>query len=472
MLSQTFRTAIRPMTTAHLAQTMSLLELSNEELRQKIESELASNPALELNEEVRCPNCHRLLPPKGPCPICSTPQNIAGDEPIVFISPRSDFTPAPESVDSQESIPAQEWVSATVELPEYVLRQIAPELAIEDRAIAAHILNSLDDDGLLRVPIIEIARYHFVPVERVNRVIRQIQHADPLGVGSPNPQEALLVQLEILSESRPIPPKAIEAIKLGMELLSRYAYAELGRLLKISGNEAESIANFISDNLNPYPGRAFWGENASTSDLAQVYYNADIIINQLEDSIHSPLVVEIISPYSGSLRVNPLFRDAISTAPSEKSEHWQSDLESASLLVKCLQQRNHALVRLMQRLVTLQRQFILNGDAFLRPITRAQLANELNVHESTISRAVASKAVQLPNQRIIPLSKLFDRSLHIRTALINIIENEPYPLSDTQIAELLEKQGFHIARRTVAKYRSIEGILPARMRRTPSMVIS
>lgn len=472
MLSQTFRTSIRPMTTAHLAQTMSLLELSNEELRQKIESELASNPALELNEEVRCPNCHRLLPPKGSCPICSTPQNNSGDEPIVFISPRSDFTPTPEPVDSQESIPAQEWVSEKVELPEYVLRQIAPELAIEDRALAAHILNCLDDDGLMRVPTIEIARYHFVPVERVNQVIRQIQHADPLGVGSPTPQDALLVQLEILSESRPIPPKAIEAIKLGMELLSRYAYAELGRLLKISASEAESLANFISDNLNPYPGRAFWGENASTSDLAQVYYNADIIINQLDDSVHSPLVVEIISPYSGSLRVNPLFREAISTAPPEKSEHWQSDLESASLLVKCLQQRNHALVRLMQRLVALQRQFILQGDAYLRPITRAQLASELNVHESTISRAVASKAVQLPNQRIIPLSKLFDRSLHIRTALINIIENEPYPLSDTQIAELLEKRGFHIARRTVAKYRSIEGILPARMRRTPPMAVS
>lgn len=472
MLRQTFRTAIRPMTTAHLAQTMSLLELSNEELRQKIESELAANPALEVSNNPRCPNCNRILPARGACPICSSPQYTSNEEPIVFVSPRSDFTPASDRATSRDSLPEQEWVSASEELPVYVLRQIAPELAIEDRALAAHILNSLDGDGLLRISPLEIARYHFVPVDRVKQVIRLIQRAEPLGVGSTTPQDALLVQLEILRETREVPPKAEDAITLGMELLSRYAYAELGRLLKIPTNQAEEIANFIAHNLNPYPARAYWGEYASTSDLAQVYYNADIIINRLDNSPASPLVVEIISPYSGSLRVNPLFREAIINAPPEKAEHWQNDLESASLLVKCLQQRNHALVRLMQRLVTLQRQFILEGDAFLLPITRAQLAEELEVHESTISRAVSGKAVQLPNQRIVPLAKLFDRSLHIRTALMEIIANEASPLSDTQIAEILEQKGFPVARRTVAKYRSIEGILPARMRRPQQMAAS
>jgi RNA polymerase sigma-54 factor len=453
------------MTTAHLAQTMTLLALSNQELQQKIESELASNPALELSEEIRCPNCHRILPARGVCPICGTPKNISSEEPIVFISPRSDFSPVSDRVGNHEEMPDHDWISVNESLPEYVLKQIATELAVEDRALAAHILNSLDEDGLLRVSSIEIARYHFVPVERVHQVIRQIQRADPLGVGSPSPQEALLVQLEILSENHPVPYKSKEAITEGMELLSRYAYAELGRLLKISAAEAENIANFISENLNPYPGRSHWGESASPSEMAQVYYDADIIINRLNSFPHTPLIVEIIAPYAGSLRVNPLFREALLNAPSDKSEHWQSDLESASLLIKCLQQRNQALVRLMQRLVILQRNFILEGDASLIPITRAQLAIELDVHESTISRAVAGKAVQLPNRRIIPLSKLFDRSLHIRTALLQIIENEASPLSDTQIAEILEKQGFSVARRTVAKYRAIEGVLPARMRR-------
>jgi RNA polymerase sigma-54 factor len=253
-----------------------------------------------------------------------------------------------------------------------------------------------------------------------------------------------------------------------MELLSRRAYADLGRALSIPASKAAEIARFISDNLYPYPARAHWGERHTPSKPPHVYQQADVIITRLSEKSNSPLVVEIVSPYAGSLRVNPLYREALSQAPDSKAEQWQADMEGASLLVKCLQQRDHTLVRLMHRLVVFQREFILEGDAYLIPLTRAHLADELELHESTISRAVASKAVQLPNNRIIPLAKLFDRSLHIRTALLQIIAEEIEPLSDSQITDLLEAQGYPVARRTVAKYRSMEGILPARLRqRTP-----
>jgi RNA polymerase sigma-54 factor len=118
----------------------------------------------------------------------------------------------------------------------------------------------------------------------------------------------------------------------------------------------------------------------------------------------------------------------------------------------------------MQRLVVVQRDFILNGDAYLKPLTRAEMADELEVHESTMSRAVSDKAVQLPSRKIVPLSMFFDRSLHIRTALKQIIDQESHTLSDSQIAQVLSGMGFPVARRTVAKYRSIEGILPAHLR--------
>mgnify|MGYP001823530066 CR=1 FL=1 len=179
---------------------------------------------------------------------------------------------------------------------------------------------------------------------------------------------------------------------------------------------------------------------------------------------NSPLVVEVISPLSGKLRVNPLFRKALKQAPETKAGEWQKAIEEASLLIKCIQQRNHTIVRLMRRLVVLQRNFILNGDAYIKPITRASLADELEVHESTISRAVSHKAVQLPSGRMIALAKFFDRSLHVRTALKDIIAEENKPLTDTQIAKLLKEQGYAIARRTVAKYRAMEGILPAHLR--------
>ena len=105
------------------------------------------------------------------------------------------------------------------------------------------------------------------------------------------------------------------------------------------------------------------------------------------------------------------------------------------------------------------------------PLTRAQLAGEFDVHESTISRAVAGKAVQLPNKKVVPLAKWFDRSLNVRTALLNIIAKERQPLSDTEIADLLADQGFSVARRTVAKYRSMEGVLPARLRHNTTAAI-
>jgi RNA polymerase sigma-54 factor len=463
MLLQTQSHALRPLTTAHLAQTMTLLSLSTQELRQKIESELASNPALELVQDRRCPNCHRRLPATGPCPICSKPQLSAPDQPVVFISAREDFRQY-SGRSNLEEMPDEEWTAAEEDLPTYVLRQIAPELDRTDRPLAAHLLTCLNDDGLLSVPLVEVARYQHVSLSHVQEVLNLIQHADPLGVGSPTPQDALLVQLTLLAETRLIPPMSERAIREGMDLLSRRAYLELGKLLGIPTAKAQTIARFISENLNPFPGRAHWGGVSQPQTNPQAYGSPDIIVSHQNNSRGAPLVVEILSPIYGTLRVNPLFKRSLAQAPEQKVEEWQAALDQASLLVKCLQQRNNTLVRLMQRLVVLQREFILKGDAHLNPVTRARLAIELEVHESTVSRAVSGKSLQLPNGRIIPLSKLFDRSLHIRTALRQIIAQEREPLSDTEISEMLNKQGYQVARRTVAKYRTMEGILPARFR--------
>jgi RNA polymerase sigma-54 factor len=438
--------------------------LTAAELQQKIESALASNPALELAEKRYCPTCHRSLANDEPCPICTRPAGTNIGEPIVYVSSREDFF-TPRGATSPEDIPGDDLTAGVEELPVYVLRQIATELLPEDRGIAAYILTSLDEDGLLRIPLIEIARFHHVPVARVESVKRLIQHAEPVGVGSQSPQEALLVQLELLAETRPVPALADKAIREGLDLLSRHLYLELGRALGISTARAKEIAHFISDNLNPYPARAHWGDIHSPAAPPQdTYHIPDIIISSLEPSPESSLVIEVVSPLAGQVRVNPLFREYLQQAPAEKTEEWHADLEQASLLVKCLQQRNHTIVRLMQRLAAIQRKYILHGDAYMEPCTRASLADELGVHESTISRAVSNKAVQLPSGRIVPMSKLFDRSLHIRTALRQLISQEAKPLTDTQLADMLDRQGYVVARRTVAKYRAMEGILPAHLR--------
>ena len=459
-------TSLRPLTTAHLAQTMALLELSAAELEQKVEAELARNPALELKDAHRCPRCNLALTDLNACPRCSPPASRLAEEPIVFVSPVQDF----HQGTSQDilDLPDDNLPASDEDLPTYVLRQIAFELRPEDRLLAAHILSSLDEDGLLSTPLVEIALYHHVLPSRLESILRLIQRADPVGVGAPSPQAALLVQLEVLAESRPVPPLAYAAISRGMDLLSRHQYAELGRLINASTRQVEQIARFIADNLNPFPARAFWGDiHQGKGEAPQVYSSPDVLISCLDSDPDSPFLVEIVSPYAGLLRVNALFRSAISQAPEEKSDQWRSDLEQAELLVKCLQQRTNTMVRLSSRLAVLQREFILHGDERLVPLTRAVLADELQVHESTISRAVSGKSVQLPSGHIVPLARFFDRSLHIRTVLKQIIEQEQIPLSDSELVELLNRQGYSVARRTVAKYRAMEGILPSHLRQSP-----
>jgi RNA polymerase sigma-54 factor len=174
--------------------------------------------------------------------------------------------------------------------------------------------------------------------------------------------------------------------------------------------------------------------------------------------------VEIILPVRGTLKVNQLFKESMKSVDQEQAEVWKGDIEKASLLIKCIQQRSNAMKLLLEKLVVIQKDYIVGGDKNMVPLTRAQIAQELGLHESTISRAVSGKTLQLPNKKIVPMAIFFDRSLSLRTIIKEMIEQEDHPMSDSEIKERLEEDGVTIARRTVAKYRSMEGILPAHLR--------
>lgn len=466
---QTQNHELRPQVTAHLAQTMALLQMPATDIRQKIRTELANNPALEIVEDSRCPSCGRTLVNPGPCPVCSQSFDNQLDEPIVFISSPDDFPTNYSSLGNMSSsneISYDNLAAEVEDLPSFVLRQIAPEIEEDERLIAAHILNNLNEDGLLEVPLEEISQFYHVPLSRVTRVADIIKRAEPTGVGASSPQEALLIQLSLLREDFDVPYLAEEAIRIGLKDLSKHSYRNLAKELHTSLENVQEIAEFIKANLNPYPGRAFWGDHRQPSEsMTQAYHKPDIILKEVDNSPNHQIMVEIISPYRGSLRINPLFRTAQKQAPEDKIEAWAKDIENASLLIKCLQQRNHTMEQLMIEIVKEQRDYIISCDpANLLPQTQAEMSELLGVHESTISRAVSDKSVQLPNKKIIPLQQFFDRSLPIRTTLIRLVENENTPLTDTELAEELSTAGYNIARRTVAKYRSMEGILSSRMR--------
>jgi RNA polymerase sigma-54 factor len=456
-----------PMTSAHIAQTMTLLYMTSTELLQTIDVELSKNPALELINERRCPMCGRKLPPQGPCLICSQPKTMDPEETIVFVSPRDDFySYNSRGGNFSEDSPEDPFSSIILDLPTYVLRQVAPELQPNEHEIAAMILTNLNEDGFLAIDIREICRFHHTPPEKVEAILKKIQRCDPLGVSARNVQEALLAQVDFLSQSTEVPEFVRRSISEQFELLSKRQLNELAKILGTSLKKIEKASHFISENLNPFPARTNWGSFRQPNDnTPEVFHQPDVLIYYLNNKPGNPLVIEIITPSRGTLRLNPLFKNALKQQSGENQEEWKKDLDKASLLIKCIQQRNNTMRQLMERLVAIQKSFIIHGEVYLESLTRAQIAEELDVHESTISRAVANKTVQLPNKKIISMSTFFDRSLAVRAIMRNIIENEKHAMNDTEVRKSLERQGINIARRTVAKYRSMEGILPAHLRR-------
>jgi RNA polymerase sigma-54 factor len=436
-------------------------------LSQEIERVLNENPALEMDSERKCPNCKRLLLPEQICPVCSNPKFTKVDESIVFLSPSRDFYKPGDKF--RDEYLSSEEISANYEtLAEYVLWQLVFDLEKEDRKIAAFLLNLLDEDGFIREEDINTAQYFHVPITKIQKMRNLIKRANPIGVGSSTPEEALATQLEVLGETQDIPKYIKNIISEGLDLLSKKDYEAISKKLAIPENCVKKAADFISKNLNPFPARAYWGSVRNpTADIPSVYIKPDVIIQLLNNDPNLPLIVEVILPYSGTLEINTLYKQAIQQANAEKKDDLKSDFNKANLFIKCLQQRNNTMQRLLEKITLYQKAFINKGEKYINPMTRASLAKELDVHESTISRAVSNKTVQMPSGRIIPLAKFFDRSLGIRAELKEIIENEnsKNPLSDTKIADKLKERGYEVARRTVAKYRSMEGVLPAHMRK-------
>lgn len=470
---QTQKQELRPLTSAHLAQTMTILSLSADEIREKIANELSLNPALELIEERVCPTCHRPLPEKGVCQYCFTMQAENADGSIVFVSPRDDFTY--DNYTGSSELSGREIQADSVQhesLAAYVLRQIGPDLKDDEKMIAAHLLTGLDDDGFLTTSLMEVVQYYHVPPSKVEAVVQLIQHADPLGVGTRNPQEALLIQLKHLRNLMKIPNGTYDLIHESYDDLIHGKYRDLSKRHNLTTKQIMAVEKFIGENLNPFPGRSDWGEKGfSNGNEIETYRYPDVMIYYLNENPKNRLVVEVIMPISGYLKINDFFRKEFKKAPETKSEEWKNDIDRASLLVKCLNQRNNTMVRLMEILVDIQEDFIRHGDMSIVPITRAQISKQLEVHESTISRAVSNKTVMLPNRKVVPLSAFFDRSLNVRTIIKDLVKDERKPLTDQKIVEMLGGMGIDIARRTVAKYRAMEGILPAHMRNTISQRI-
>lgn len=446
---------------------MNAIDSNVFEYSEKLHKDIDTNPVLEFTEGRICPKCHTKLPPNTLCPKCSYKKTQDPNEPIVFVSPPQ--MPFRQSNGAQDYSP-EDFVAQTESLEEYVLKQITNDIKPADRNLVTFLLSHLDDTGILTIKLEEVIINQKVTRARIQSVIDLINSAEPIGVGSFSALDAMVAQVKHLSEKKLLPDSddkelIISTIKEHAKLMAAKDFSSLAKSLNISKSHAESIVEFIVNNLNPFPAHAHWGDERTIVETKyHAYYQPDFIIHEDTQSTPSKLIVEVLYPIYGSININPIYQDAIKNEQSpETKEKLKNEINQAKTLLSTIEQRNNTLVRFIHWVVKVQHDFILYGDKYLFPLTQKEVAEKLNVEESTISRAVKGKTVQLPSKKIIPCTTFFEKNLPIRVMINELIENEDKskPLSDQKICEILQSEEIEIARRTVAKYRDMEGHLNA-----------
>ena len=462
----------RPTITPQLVIANTLLQLSSTDLEQAIAQEMAENPALELLEVQRCPRCG-LAMPDGYCPSCTKlglqteKENSASWEHVDSMS----FSEH-DAADERDDLISR--LASSTTLADHLLRQLRLSLPPQDLPIAAYLVESLDDHGFLRCDLDEAASLFEVDRNRVENIVSAMQELEPVGIAARDVRECLLIQLEHLRHEGSEQPLAKAIIQDHWEALGKQSLGQIAKAVGATVNEVRTALQFIKDNLNPFPAHAYWASHdQSPPQRTTIYPRPDIIITSSSASSDGGYEIELPEARVYRLHISTAYLKAMEELKAKKSpsveeddeQQWQQLLVRAQLFIKCIEQRWRTLYHLALCLVNYQRDFLAYGDRYLRPLTRAQLAAMMGVHESTVSRAVANKYVQLPRGRIVPLASFFDGSIAIKEAIKELIAQESEPLSDREIAERLAQRGYHIARRTVAKYRNALGILPASLRR-------
>jgi RNA polymerase sigma-54 factor len=446
-----------------------ILELSSQELQQAVAAEINDNPALEQVEVATCNVCGTELH-GSICPRCIQRQKSGG--PNEDVERRiSGYDEVPEA---RERLAAddEEWdpltrVASEQTLAEHLLADLGAILPNDDMPIAEYLVGSLDEKGYLSVRTEEVAYELSVDEERVKAVLRLLQAQEPIGIGARNLRECLLVQIAHLEERGVHQEYAREIVAGFLTELGEHKFGRIAHELRIPVERVEEVWDFVKEKLNPHPAHGFSETNASDRDTRAMYIVPDVVISKGPDGFE----IEVVESKRFMLRVNPtytrlsaeLHRRSADMSPAER-KHVQQYVGRAKLFIANINQRRQTLANITRCLVEQQRAYLEHGVRYLKPLSRAAVAQELGVHESTVSRATASKYVMLPNGEVIPYAHFFTPSLSVKDILKEVIEKEGKPLTDSEIVDRLKERGIHIARRTVAKYRMQLAILPSSLR--------
>ncbi|MDD5276630.1 MAG: RNA polymerase factor sigma-54 [Methylovulum sp.] len=451
--------------TPQLQQAIKLLQMSTLDLQQEIQQALESNMMLEqIEEESLTPGTDSSADRKSEHADLQTSEGSQTDIPdeLPVDSSWDDIYEAVMESGSAtgETIEFETQRSAAPTLAEHLLWQLElTRLSERDHAIAVTIIDSINEEGyLISSPddIFQSLQNQFddLDFDEVNAVLHCIQHFDPVGVAAIDLGDCLRLQLEQLPETTPYRVQALAVVTQYLELLATQEQSKLMRLLKLTERQLDAVVALIRT-LEPKPGSLIQTQNSE-------YIIPDVYVVKQNGKWQVTLNPDI----APKLRINPFYSAMIKRADNSKDNTCMKDhLQEARWFIKSLHSRNDTLLRVARSIVEKQTGFLENGSIAMKPMVLRDIAEELELHESTISRVTTQKFMHTPNG-IVEFKYFFSShvgtegggecsSTAIRAIIKELVHNEnpEKPLSDNKIADFLKEKGIHVARRTIAKYR-------------------
>ena len=375
-------------------------------------------------------------------------------------------TPSDDDSDfkQQETLPTS--------LRQHILSQLKlMPLSNRDQTLALLLVDSINEDGYLEESLEDIAEQMPLELEidalELQTALHLIQHLDPVGVGARNLSECLLLQLDLMPESTPNLELAIKVAQDHLPALGARDFIKLRKELACDEATLKLVQQLLIS-LNPRPGSAF------SLIGSEHYIQHEVIIKKIKGIWIASLNDGVIP----KLKINQLYANILKRNRDSSSQYLQSQMQEAKWMIKNIQQRFSTILRVSQAIVDRQRNFFEYGQVAMRPLVLREIADELGLHESTISRVTTNKYMLTP-RGIFELKYFFGSSVStdsggtcsataIRALITQLVdqENKKKPYSDNQITDLLAKQGIVVARRTIAKYRESLNIAPASLRKT------
>lgn len=433
-----------------------ILQLSQQELDQAIEAELSDNPALErLHED----------------------QEALSDETILRAVAPHELRHSSDDYEYQRSSSNDDeytnWIdlaSSTTSLWEHLRAQLIPTVPRHLECLAEYVIECVNEKGYLTTPVEEIALSTGCDFEEVEIVVQHLKMCEPTGVGASDVQECLLLQLRDADTVERKLARAIVKNHLD-DFISRTVSRIMRKYQVMPEVVEEAFAVILT--LSPYPGEGF---SSVSAQLQSQMVRMPAVVPDLTLSLsETGWLVDVRGADPNSLSLDRAYRRRYEElrdndrAPKDEKRHVDEYVRRAANFIQSIQQRRRTLRRIGEYLVQHQNGFVATGQyEFLLSLTRTKMANDLGMHESTVSRATQGKFVQIANGEVVAFDVFFKPALRIQKMIEEILqtENPTSPLSDEAIAAILKKKGVEVARRTVNKYRDRTKLLSSRKRRT------